>query len=206
LKPQTGASSARFLWALARNARIFSFTYPLRQIAGLSDFLDNMSYHIAIQPGSFGSFPCDRQNLANAHECNKRHIRKGCDNMLINNENYFKVLESIKARIRDAQYRAILGVNREQIVLFWNIGKVIIENSKYGSGFIENLARDIRSEFPNAKGYSVRNLRYMRRFAEMFDDIENLQAPLADLTWYHNQALMDKTKNVEEYLVCGENP
>ena len=77
--------------------------------------------------------------------------------MLINNANYFEVLESVKAQIQDAQYRAVLGVNREQIVLFWNIGKVIIENSKYGSGFIENLARDIKSEFPNAKGYSVRS-------------------------------------------------
>lgn len=124
--------------------------------------------------------------------------------MLINNDDYFQVLERIKAQIQNAQYRAVLGVNREQIALFWNIGKVIIENSKYGSGFIENLARDIRSEFPNAKGYSVRNLRYMRRFAELFDDIENLQVPLADLTWYHNQALMDKAKTPEEYLWYAE--
>ena len=120
--------------------------------------------------------------------------------MLINNDNYFQVLESVKARIQDAQYRAVLGVNREQILLFWNIGKVIIENSKYGSGFIENLARDIKSEFPNAKGYSVRNLRYMRRFAEMFDEIENLQEPLADLTWYHLQTLMDKISDKTAYL------
>jgi predicted nuclease of restriction endonuclease-like (RecB) superfamily len=111
--------------------------------------------------------------------------------MLINNDSYFQVLESIKARIQDAQYRAVLGMNREQIILFWNIGRVIIENSKYGSGFIENLAHDIKSALPNAKGYSVRNLRYMRKFAEMFDEIENLQVPLADLTWYHLQTLMD---------------
>ncbi|HML36074.1 MAG TPA: PDDEXK nuclease domain-containing protein [Bacillota bacterium] len=120
--------------------------------------------------------------------------------MLINNDNYFKVLESVKAQIQDAQYRAVLGLNREQILLFWNIGKVIIENSKYGSGFIENLARDIKSEFPNAKGYSVRNLRYMRRFAEMFDENENLQEPLADLTWYHLQTLMDKISDKNTYL------
>lgn len=120
--------------------------------------------------------------------------------MLINNDNYFKVLESVKAQIQDAQYRAVLGLNREQILLFWNIGKVIIENSKYGSGFIENLARDIKSEFPNAKGYSVRNLRYMRRFAEMFDENKNLQEPLADLTWYHLQTLMDKISDKNAYL------
>jgi predicted nuclease of restriction endonuclease-like (RecB) superfamily len=116
------------------------------------------------------------------------------------NNEYFQVLENIKAQIKSAQYRAVLGVNREQILLFWNIGKIIIENSKYGSGFIENLARDIKSAFPTTKGYSVRNLHYMRKFAEMFDEIGNLQAPLADLTWYHNQTLMDKVSDKSAYL------
>ncbi|GHU69417.1 hypothetical protein FACS1894184_13440 [Clostridia bacterium] len=116
--------------------------------------------------------------------------------MLINNNGYFQVLESVKAAINNAQYKAVLGVNREQILLFWNIGKVIID----GSSFIENLARDIKLDFPDAKGYSVRNLRYMRKFAELFGDIENLQVPLADLTWYHHQALMDKTADKERYI------
>jgi predicted nuclease of restriction endonuclease-like (RecB) superfamily len=86
----------------------------------------------------------------------------------------------------------VLGANRELILLYWHIGRIIIDNTSYGSSFVENLARDIRAEFPDTKGYSVRNLRYMRRFAELFDDIENLQVSLADLTWYHLQLLMDK--------------
>jgi len=120
--------------------------------------------------------------------------------MLINNESYFQALEHIKARIKNAQYKAILGVNREQIFLYWNVGMIIIENSSYGAGFVENLARDIRLEFPGVKGYSVRNLRYMRKFAELFDDITNLQVALADLTWYHLQALMDKVSDPKMYL------
>lgn len=120
--------------------------------------------------------------------------------MLMNNEGYFQALEKIKTQIKDAQYRAILGVNREQIFLFWNIGRVIIENRNYGNGFVENLARDIKLDFPEAKGYSVRNLRYMRKFAEIFGDIGNLQVALADLTWYHLQALMDKVSDREMYL------
>lgn len=120
--------------------------------------------------------------------------------MLINSNEYFQALERIKEQILSAQYRAVLGVNREQILLYWNIGKVIIDSSSYGSRFIENLARDVKLEFPDAKGYSVRNLRYMRKFAELFDDIENLQAPLADLTWYHLQALMDKISSREVIL------
>jgi len=89
-------------------------------------------------------------------------------------------------------------------VLFWNIGKVIIENSKHGSGFIENLARDIKAAFPAATGYSVRNLRYMRKFALLFNDFENLQVPLADLTWYHLQTLMDKVSDQSAYLWYAE--
>jgi predicted nuclease of restriction endonuclease-like (RecB) superfamily len=112
--------------------------------------------------------------------------------VLINNNDYFQTLENIKTAIREAQYRAVLGANREQITLYWSIGKVIIENNKYGSNFVENLARDIKLDFPKAKGYSIRNLRYMQKFAVMFEDFENLQVPLADLTWYHLQALMDK--------------
>ena len=125
---------------------------------------------------------------------------KGKKEMLINNNDYFKVLEDIKDQIKTAQYRAVLGANRELILLYWNIGKTIIEFSTYGSGFVENLARDIKHDFPNAKGYSVRNLRYMRKFAEMFDDIENLQVPLADLTWYHLQTLMNKVSDKTAYL------
>jgi predicted nuclease of restriction endonuclease-like (RecB) superfamily len=120
--------------------------------------------------------------------------------MLINNNEYFEVLEKIKTAIRKAQYRAGLGVNREQIILYWNIGKYIIENNRYGSNFIENLARDIKLDFPKSKGYSVRNLRYMQKFAVMFNDFENLQVPLADLTWYHLQSLMDKISDKSVFL------
>lgn len=120
--------------------------------------------------------------------------------MLINNDGYFEILESVKEQIKASQYKAVLGLNREQIILYWNIGKVINEHNKYGSGFIENLARDIKSEFPKSKGYSVRNLRYMRRFAEIFPDFTNLQVPLADLTWYHLQCLMDKVPDKSTFL------
>jgi len=120
--------------------------------------------------------------------------------MLINNSDYFQLFEKIKGQIQTAQYRATLGVNREQIMLYWNIGNDIINNSKYGNGFIENLARDIKLDFPGAKGSAVRNLRYMKKFAELFGDLENLQVPLTDLTWYHHQTLMDKTADREQYL------
>ena len=120
--------------------------------------------------------------------------------MLINDIEYFKILEDIKTRIRAAQYRAIMGANREQIVVNWNIGKTIIVKSQWGNKFIDNLARDIKLEFPGIKGYSVRNLKYMRKFAEFIDDPEIVQRVSAQFSWSHNTTLMDKTKSLAEYL------
>jgi len=120
--------------------------------------------------------------------------------MLINNEFYFEILENVKAKIHKAQYRAVLGANQEQIILYWNIGKVIIENSKWGNKFIDNLARDIKLEFPNAKGYSVRNLKYMRKFAEFIADEEIVPTLSAQLSWSHNRHLLDKAKTFDEYV------
>lgn len=90
--------------------------------------------------------------------------------MLINNNEYFDVLGGIKSRIKEAQYKAVLGANREQILLYWSIEKIIITNTQYGKSFIENLTRDIKLDFPNAKGHSVRNFKYMRKFAELVPD------------------------------------
>ena len=109
--------------------------------------------------------------------------------MLMNSNEYFDVFEDIKARIRTAQYKAMLGANREQIILYWNIGKVIIANSQWGNKFIDNLARDIRMAFPKAKGYSVRNLKYMRKFADFIDDFEIVQRVSALFSWSHNTTL-----------------
>jgi len=106
--------------------------------------------------------------------------------MLINKNEYFEVLTDIKKRIRTAQYKAVLGANREHILLYWNIGRVISENIHYGNSFIANLARDIREEFPDSKGFSERNLRYMRKFAETITDEANLQTLSANLSWSHN--------------------
>ena len=111
-------------------------------------------------------------------------------------------MDDVKARICDAQYKAVLGVNREQILLYWNIGKTIAANVQYGNNFISNLSRDIKADFPKAKGYSARNLRYMRKFAELVADERILQTVSANLSWSHNTHLFDKTNS----LGCARNP
>lgn len=120
--------------------------------------------------------------------------------MLMNNKEYFETIESIKNEIKSAQYKATVSVNRELIMLYYNIGKVINAHKTWGSKFIDNLAADIKLSFPNTTGYSARNLKYMAKFAAMFENAEIVQAVLAQLTWYHNMALMDKAQDTEQYV------
>ena len=72
------------------------------------------------------------------------------------------------------------------LILYWNIGKVICENSTWGSKFLRNLSSDIIREFPLTKGFSVSNLRNMARFYREYSDIEIGQTPSVQITWTHN--------------------
>ena len=115
--------------------------------------------------------------------------------MLMNNKEYFETIESIKNEIKSAQYKAAVSVNRELIMLYYNIGKVINAYKTWGSKFIDNLAADIKLSFPNTTGYSARNLKYMAKFAATYPDIEFVQTVSAQITWSHNVALLDKVKD-----------
>ena len=117
--------------------------------------------------------------------------------MLINDDKYIRIIESIKKEIGNAQYKATLSVNRELIMLYHTIGSIINQNKSWGNKFIENLANDIKLEYPNSKGYSVRNLKYMAKFAAEYPDIEFVQTVSAQIPWSHNCAIMDKVKDFE---------
>ncbi len=77
-------------------------------------------------------------------------------------------------------------------MLYYNIGKIINEHKSWGNKFIDNLAADLRSAFPEAKGYSVRNLKYMAKFAATYGDIEFVQQAVAQIPWGHTAILLDK--------------
>ena len=129
--------------------------------------------------------------------------------MLINSGEYLATIEQIKQEIRTAQYRAAMRVNTELIVLYYNIGLVINHHKSWGNKFIENLARDIKIDFPDMTGYSVRNLKYMAKFAETYPDAQFVQQVAAQIPWGHNLVLMDKVSNFEErnwYIeACHQN-
>ena len=120
--------------------------------------------------------------------------------MLLNNSEYIFVVNNVKKRIKEAQRRVMISASAELFSLYWNIGKVINENSAWGNKFIENLARDIKLDFPGVKGYSVRNLKYMAKFAKIFPEQEIVQLLTAQLTWTHSNVLLDKIKDKEIYL------
>ena len=124
--------------------------------------------------------------------------------MLMNSNEYLNIVESIKQEIRTAQYRATVSVNRELLVLYHSIGEVINEHKTWGNKFVENLAADIKISFPDATGYSVRNLKYMAKFALRFPEKKIVQAALAQITWYHHIALMDKVKSADEHIWYAE--
>ena len=114
---------------------------------------------------------------------------------------YEQLLGELKARIRTARLRAALSVNREMVLLYWQIGREIFrrqEEEGWGTKVIDRLARDLRAEFPEMKGFSPRTLTYMRAFARAYTDESIVQAAPAQITWYHNTTLLDMVKDPTE--------
>lgn len=123
------------------------------------------------------------------------------DELTVNPAGYTDWLAELKQRIHAAQQRATLAVNRELVLLYWQIGQDILARQAsqgWGSKVVDRLARDLRNAFPDMKGFSPRNLKYMRAFAEAWPDGEFVQAVLAQLPWYHQLALLDKLQTTEE--------
>ena len=83
-------------------------------------------------------------------------------------------------------------------MLYHSIGCVINSHKSWGNKFIENLAQDIKLDFPQSKGYSVRNLKYMAKFAATYPDAEFVQQVVAQIPWGHNLVLLDKVADTEE--------
>jgi predicted nuclease of restriction endonuclease-like (RecB) superfamily len=124
-------------------------------------------------------------------------------NRLASPEGYEPFLKDLKERIRTAQVRAALAVNRELVLLYWSIGRDILTRQKqhgWGAKIIDRLAANLHKAFPEMTGLSPRNLKYMRAFAEAWPDDQIVQAPLAQITWYHNIALVEKLNAPEERL------
>ncbi len=132
---------------------------------------------------------------------------------IIHNNDYKDWSVFIANKIKFAQTQTALKVNAEMLTLYWEIGNSILEKQTqngWGSKIIDLLASDLAKNFPNNSGFSVRNLKYMRAFAEAYPQFpivqvplaqpenEFVQVPLAQITWYHHISLLAKVKDTTE--------
>ena len=116
-------------------------------------------------------------------------------------DGYADWLVDLKARIHTAQQRATLSVNRELVLLYWCIGRDILGrqlHQGWGAKVVDRLSHDLRAAFPFMKGFSPRNLKYMRAFAQAWPDAKFVQEVLAQLPWYHQLALLDKLSGTDD--------
>jgi len=111
---------------------------------------------------------------------------------------YEAFLGELKDRIRTAQVRAGLAVNRELVLLYWGIGREILarqDQHSWGSKIIERLAHDLHQAFPDVKGWSTRNLKYMRAFAAAYPHEPFVQQVAAQIPWFHNVQIVERVKD-----------
>jgi predicted nuclease of restriction endonuclease-like (RecB) superfamily len=116
-------------------------------------------------------------------------------------EGYAEWLAGLKDRIHSAQQRASLTVNAELLQLYWQIGRDILvrqADQGWGAKVVDRLSHDLREAFPEMKGFSPRNLKYMRAFAHAWPDAAFVQEVLARLPWYHHIALLEKLEGSDE--------
>lgn len=108
---------------------------------------------------------------------------------------YPALLNTVAKEVRTGRTRALAAANSELLNSYWSIGRQLAERESqegWGAKVVTRLSADIRTRFPDAKGFSPRNLRYMKSFAQAWPEFPMLQAPLATLPWYHQIALLEK--------------
>ena len=116
-------------------------------------------------------------------------------------QGYGELLDDLKARVRRARVTAALSVNRELVLLYWQMGREILDRQHafgWGGGIIEQLSRDLRRAFPEMRGFSARNLWYMRAFAEAYPDEQVVRQFVAGIPWGHNLRILDSVADQAE--------
>jgi predicted nuclease of restriction endonuclease-like (RecB) superfamily len=125
------------------------------------------------------------------------------DQVSLFSDNYDDFFRNLKERIRAAQVKAALAVNHELVLLYWHIGREILQRQQeegWGSKVVDRLAQDLKIEFPDMTGFSLRNLKYMRAFAEAYPDEAIVHQAVAQIPWKHNCAILDKLKDPQKRI------
>lgn len=122
---------------------------------------------------------------------------------IIKTDDYKQFIHDVKQTIQTAQIKAAVSVNRELLHLYWNLAERIVEKKKqtsWGDGFIVQMSRDLQEEFPNMKGFSLSNLKYMRQWYLYFEKSQQVVDQITQIPWGHNIAIITKIKNIEEAI------
>ncbi|MDQ5930559.1 MAG: hypothetical protein QG594_2347 [Bacteroidota bacterium] len=110
---------------------------------------------------------------------------------------YSVFIKNLKNAIGKQRIQSILKANSEMVLLYWDIGNAILEKQaqeKWGTKVIDRLSYDLKNAFPEMSGFSPRNLKYMRKFADAWPDKEIVQRTVAQIPWRSNITLLDKLK------------
>lgn len=139
----------------------------------------------------------------------RNHMGKATDEVIIPvapiisemSDTYLSFIDNIKNEIKKQRLSVVLSANASMICLYWNIGKAILNKQAeegWGSKVIDRISKDINDAFPDMSGFSTRNIKYMRKFAEVWNDYEIMQRTAAQIPWRSNILLMDKLSNQDE--------
>ncbi|MEA1900975.1 MAG: PDDEXK nuclease domain-containing protein [Thermodesulfobacteriota bacterium] len=136
---------------------------------------------------------------------------------LIQNKTYYSWLKELKHKVRLVQIKAAVKVNSELLQFYWELGQDIVDkqrNAKWGDGFLKQLSIDLSSEFPDMKGFSLSNLKYIKQWYLFYSQeigksqqavgqkpiAKQAVSQLVQIPWGHNIAIISKCKNLDEAL------
>jgi predicted nuclease of restriction endonuclease-like (RecB) superfamily len=141
----------------------------------------------------------------------RRYMGKAKDGVMIPvapvlaemSDSYFEFINDIKESIKQERLKIVITANSSMIMLYWNIGNKILEKQQaegWGAKVIDRLSKDLKDAFPEMQGFSSRNLKYMRKFAECWSDFRTMQRIVAQIPWRSNIVLLDKLEDMESRL------
>jgi len=113
---------------------------------------------------------------------------------------YVRTLETIKRRIREERLRTVLSANAGMVLLYWDMGRLILDRQKisgWGSRVIDRMAHDLQTAFPEMRGFSPRNLLFMRSFAEAYTDRSIVKQLVSQIPWGHIVRLLQMVKSAK---------
>ncbi len=150
-------------------------------------------------------------NKRRVHMDNRKHMGKDNDGVIFPvapnlsemGDSYLEFIEEIKKEIQKQRVSVVMNANASMICLYWNIGKAILAKQTeegWGTKVIDRMAKDLKTAFPEMSGFSPRNIKYMRKFAQCWHDYEIVQRVVAQIPWRTNRMLLDKLDNEESRI------